>query len=138
VGIGLRDPRSQKRDLGHPSISPFDVAEGTSFVVSLRTRLSESAPRDDKGKGDGSLESGCCTEASSHWMAHRPVIPPVEVTILFEVRVGPFVETFFELSAARLIPNLNKLGDPCCYPCLDGGRSKPGPHRHLRGYPGAS
>jgi hypothetical protein len=27
VGIGLRDPRSQKRDLGHPSISPFDVAE---------------------------------------------------------------------------------------------------------------
>jgi hypothetical protein len=23
VGIGLRDPRSQKRDLGHPSISPF-------------------------------------------------------------------------------------------------------------------
>jgi hypothetical protein len=24
VGIGLRDPRSQKRDLGHPSVSPFD------------------------------------------------------------------------------------------------------------------
>jgi hypothetical protein len=22
VGIGLRDPRSQKRDLGHPSVSP--------------------------------------------------------------------------------------------------------------------
>ena len=38
LGIGLRDPRSQKRDLGHPSISPFDVAEGTSFVVSLPTR----------------------------------------------------------------------------------------------------
>jgi hypothetical protein len=35
VGIGLRDPRSQKRDLGHPSISPFDIAEGTSFVISL-------------------------------------------------------------------------------------------------------
>ena len=34
VGIGLRDPRSQKRDLGHPSISPFDIAEGTSFVIS--------------------------------------------------------------------------------------------------------
>jgi hypothetical protein len=33
VGIGLRDPRSQKRDLGHPSISPFDIAEGTSFVI---------------------------------------------------------------------------------------------------------
>ena len=48
VGIGLRDPRSQKRDLGHPSISPFDIAEGTSFVISLPTRLSESAARDDK------------------------------------------------------------------------------------------
>ena len=43
VGIGLRDPRSQKGDLGHPSISPFDIAEGTSFVISLPTRLSESA-----------------------------------------------------------------------------------------------
>src|ERR1700688_1888730 len=43
VGIGLRDPRSQKRDLGHPSVSPFDTAEGTSFVISLPTRLSESA-----------------------------------------------------------------------------------------------
>jgi hypothetical protein len=29
VGIGLRDPRSQKRDLGHRSVSPFDIAEGT-------------------------------------------------------------------------------------------------------------
>jgi hypothetical protein len=38
VGIGLRDPRSQKRDLGHPSISPFDIAEGTCFVISLPTR----------------------------------------------------------------------------------------------------
>jgi hypothetical protein len=26
VGISLKDPRSQKRDLGHPSISPFDAA----------------------------------------------------------------------------------------------------------------
>jgi hypothetical protein len=42
VGIGLRDPRSQKRDLGHPSVSPFNIAEGTSFVISLPTR-------DDKG-----------------------------------------------------------------------------------------
>jgi hypothetical protein len=47
VGIGLRDPRSQKRDLGHPSVSPFDIAEGTSFVISLPTRLSESAAQDD-------------------------------------------------------------------------------------------
>jgi hypothetical protein len=51
VGIGLRDPRSQKRDLGHPSVSPFDFAEGTIFVISLPTRFSESAARDDKGMG---------------------------------------------------------------------------------------
>jgi hypothetical protein len=38
VGIGLRDPRSQKRDLGHPSVSPFDIAKGTSFVIALPTR----------------------------------------------------------------------------------------------------
>jgi hypothetical protein len=50
VGIGLRDPRSQKRDLGHPSISPFDLAESTCFVISLPTRRSESAARDDKGE----------------------------------------------------------------------------------------
>jgi hypothetical protein len=43
VGIGLRDPRSQKRDLEDPSISPFDVADGTSFVAPLPTRLSEPA-----------------------------------------------------------------------------------------------
>ena len=63
-GIGLRDPRSQKRDLGHPSISPFDIAEGTSFVISLPTRLSESAaPQDDKGKGNGSIKVSFGTEA---------------------------------------------------------------------------
>jgi transglutaminase-like putative cysteine protease len=47
VGVGLRDPRSQKRDLGHPSISPFDMAEGTSFV------LSESAARGERSCWDG-------------------------------------------------------------------------------------
>jgi hypothetical protein len=62
VGISLRDPRSQKRDLGHPSISPFDFAEGTRFVTSLPTHLSESATRDDKGKGDFSLKSGFWTK----------------------------------------------------------------------------
>src|ERR1700688_4549261 len=57
VRIGLRDPRSQKRELGHPSISPFDIAEGTSFVISLPTRFSESAARDDKGKGEASMKN---------------------------------------------------------------------------------
>ena len=53
VGIGLRDPRSQKRDLGHPSISPFDIAEGTSFVISQPTRFSESAaPTARRGRRD--------------------------------------------------------------------------------------
>jgi hypothetical protein len=52
VGSGLRDPRSQKRDLGHPSVSRFDIADGTSFVISLPTRPSESAARDDKAEGD--------------------------------------------------------------------------------------
>ena len=53
VGIGLRDPRSQKRDLGHPSVSTSDIAEGTSFVISLPTRLSESQALDEQ------RESGC-------------------------------------------------------------------------------
>jgi hypothetical protein len=57
VGIGLRDPRSQKRDLGHPSVSPFDIADGTRFVVSLPTRLSESAAQDDKRESNASTES---------------------------------------------------------------------------------
>ncbi len=60
AGTGLRDPRSQRRDLGHPSISPFDIAEGTSFVISLPTRFSESAAptarstasRDRRGRRD--------------------------------------------------------------------------------------
>jgi hypothetical protein len=33
---------------GAPIVSPYDIAEGTSLVISLRTRFSESAPRDDK------------------------------------------------------------------------------------------
>jgi hypothetical protein len=58
VGIGLRDPRSQKRDLGHPSVLPFDVAKGTGFVIALPTRLSESAARDDKGEVGSPWEIG--------------------------------------------------------------------------------
>jgi hypothetical protein len=42
VGVGLTDLRFQKRDLGHPSVLPFDIAEGTSFVIALPTRLSDS------------------------------------------------------------------------------------------------
>jgi hypothetical protein len=37
VGIGLRDPRSQKRDLGHPSVSPALLlrAQALSFLSRL-------------------------------------------------------------------------------------------------------
>jgi hypothetical protein len=38
-GFGYTDPRSQKRDLGHPSISPFDLLlPGPRFVIPLLTR----------------------------------------------------------------------------------------------------
>jgi hypothetical protein len=61
-GFGCTDPRSQTRDLGHPSVHPLDagrtlgldagaVADVGSFVISLSTRVSESAARDDKGEG---------------------------------------------------------------------------------------
>src|SRR5580704_14162189 len=43
--IGCWDPRSQKRDLGHPSI----VADAANGVIAPLTRLSEPAARDDKG-----------------------------------------------------------------------------------------
>jgi hypothetical protein len=32
VGIGLRDPRSQKRDLGHPSIFLFRLASASRLL----------------------------------------------------------------------------------------------------------
>jgi hypothetical protein len=62
VGIGLRDPRSQKRDLGHPSISRFDIAEGTSFVISLRL-ASASRLLGMTRRARRFVESGCWTEA---------------------------------------------------------------------------
>jgi len=73
-GIGLRDPRSQKRDLGHPSISPFDIAEGTSFVISLPTRLSESAARDDKKE---------MVVARKEWLLNRGIFSPEPTLICF-------------------------------------------------------
>jgi hypothetical protein len=61
VGIGLRDPRSQKRDLGHPSISPFDIAEGTSFVISL-----------DKGESGRSFSAAPTALGSSSGSISQP------------------------------------------------------------------
>ena len=40
----------------------FTLRYGTSFVISLPTRLSESPARDDKGEGGGCVESGCRIE----------------------------------------------------------------------------
>jgi hypothetical protein len=55
VGIGLRDPRSQKRDptarrgrLGHPSVSPFDIAEDKGAVRLVRDRFNASTLRRKK------------------------------------------------------------------------------------------
>jgi hypothetical protein len=48
VRIGLRDPRSQKRDLGHPSVSPFDIAEGED-----RARFRSSAFSTFLGETEG-------------------------------------------------------------------------------------
>jgi hypothetical protein len=46
LGIGCWGPRSQKRDLGHPSI----VDDAANGVIAPLTRFSESAARDDKEK----------------------------------------------------------------------------------------
>ena len=58
VGIGLRDPRSQKRDLGtlrfHPSM--LQRVQALSFLS--RLALSESAARDDKGEVGVSMRIG--------------------------------------------------------------------------------
>jgi hypothetical protein len=43
VGIGLRDPRSQKRDLGHPSVSPPILQRAQALLF-----LSDSLQRDVK------------------------------------------------------------------------------------------
>jgi hypothetical protein len=40
------------------------VAGVGSFVISLSTRLTEFTALDDKGKGNGSTESGCWTEGA--------------------------------------------------------------------------
>jgi hypothetical protein len=56
--------------------------------------------RDDKGKSDVSMESGCWTEAFLITSGgHRPVTTPVELTILFEDRVPGF-QGKYETSAA--------------------------------------
>jgi hypothetical protein len=104
VEIGLRDPRSQKRDLGHPSISPFDIAEGTSFVISLPTRLSESAARDEKG------ESGFSTwdwlrivsDAKEKPQVSPLRYAPVEMTNLWGDEIPRFQERSAELQIPRL------------------------------------
>jgi hypothetical protein len=64
VGIGLRDPRSQTRDptarrgrLGHPSVSPFDIAGDKGAVRLVRDRFNASILRRTKERVR-SMESG--------------------------------------------------------------------------------
>jgi hypothetical protein len=107
VGIGLRDPRSQKRDLGHPSTSPFDAAEGTSFVVSLPTRLSESAARDDKGKGCSTWKAVAGTKVQPPlFMAPSPSPLSSRAKPRDLQFYGPFLEMFF--SQAKEKPLVSK------------------------------
>jgi hypothetical protein len=53
VGIGLRDPRSQKRDLGHPSVFTLRYCRG------------------DQGKVNVFMNSGCRTEVFRRLCAFR-------------------------------------------------------------------
>ncbi len=103
-GIGCWDPRSQTRDLGHPSISPFDIAEGTSFVISLPTRLSESAARDDKERVGFSLEIGCTdprsqTERNQGGLALCPLAQPSNL----RQKVIPFRQTRGSFSSPLVV-----------------------------------
>jgi hypothetical protein len=77
VGIGLRDPRSQKRDLGHPSISPFDIAENTCILVAWKVVAHPmKTPR-----------------SSNHF--------PSNTTLPFVIPSAAFLEMFFLLHLER-------------------------------------
>ena len=90
AGTGCGDPRFQTRDLGAPfdfhlSISSTALRSGRkTFPRRVRRTADPSASlrsgRDDKGEGDGSIKSGCETEAFFHhpWVGRRPVATPVE------------------------------------------------------------
>jgi len=88
LGISCKDPRSQKRDLGHPS-----VCTDGSWVIPVPTRPRE-APRDDKGEGSASRSCGCrgmereprvirdfinfCPVTALHGSAALPFVIPTE------------------------------------------------------------
>jgi hypothetical protein len=109
VGIGLRDPRSQKRDLGHPSISPSILQKAQALSFSLPTRLSESAARDDKGEGCGAMESGGGTQGVFHHLRSGKPLSIVSSPSPLSSRAkprdlqfyGPIVEMFFDRSVVE-------------------------------------
>jgi hypothetical protein len=94
VGIGLRDPRSQKRDLGHPSISPFDIAEGTSFVISLlMTKEREGFPVGIGLRDPRSQKRDLGHPSISPFdfaLRFRPSISPFDFTLRFHPSISPF------------------------------------------------
>jgi hypothetical protein len=55
---GTHETSQEIGDVGHPTF----CCRYRKPVIDLPTRPSESAPRDDKGKGNGSIESRCRSE----------------------------------------------------------------------------
>ena len=60
VGCGAWSPTQAKRGLEWATQNIGCWC--SELVIHLSTRLRESAARDDKGEGDGSIKSGCWTE----------------------------------------------------------------------------
>ncbi len=58
VGIGLRDPRSQKRDLGAPFDFTLECCRVQALSFLSRLALSESAAQDEKGEIGVSMRIG--------------------------------------------------------------------------------
>jgi hypothetical protein len=103
VGIGLRDPRSQKRDLGHPSISPFDIAEGTSFVISFLTCLSESAaPTARRGASRGEICGSCSRFDLPLTLQHLHMDPSRKISKFkaISIKLTPVCLRYFRLVRA--------------------------------------
>ncbi len=117
VGIGLRDPRSQTRDLGHPSVSPFDYAKGTSFVISLPTRLSESSAPDDKGRARFRAEK-MRTDEKLKMIPVMVLIPfQEERSMVASYKLGVKSYVVKPLNACHPIILSSDLGRRSAYPC---------------------
>jgi hypothetical protein len=94
--------------------APFDFTlqycRGHKLVIALPTRFSESAARDDKGKGLGSIESGCWAETFSPLTTLH-----TRVTLSFVIpsaAEGSAVPRTFTGNAESHLPQPCHLGPP--------------------------